>query len=832
MKINDIEIHHSNSVLDFNIISAKRIHSNLVENGKIKGDWDDFQWIYLGRVVKFSEIEFKVSERSSTKKIVRTKKQLKGNLAQLARCYIIHMTKNNLSSALCLNRFIVFQFLYDFLDGSFNELVNITPFQLDNAITKIKTIYSNEKSIYARANDLRYLIRYLCSLKSFDKKGSKSLIIKPFEWDHFLKNAINDNASLKVSDDNKYPYELDIAIGKLKRSFLENPSIEPKSGFDSIRLNVLVFALSMGLRLGELTRLSINAIDKEDRTSANFLRVWTEKGALPIARPIPKLWEAPLIKAYEELLIQCAEARKCALEIENNGFQFITDYLQNNSGLTKEDKIYLISKRLSIDDFCTVDAITNRFDIEGKRFDQGCRYSRCVTFRPSNYRVLIKDWIAQYIKNLKNGLSVIDAFGHLISTGGKAPKGTAPLKRLIQDLTGKKNYPPPNWKWFFIGFSSLIENIVSAAKAKEDEAQLKSTVYKWWDSICPKFDDTSSSSEQCIRIINYKKWTLMLKEEYASDLQRHYRENCDAEIFETDRFDYIVRSNAFEESIPLSKHLIVTWEHQFRSCSNRLGILPKPLTSSDIYNWLSKASGKTTVFERYNVRDANGKVYSYSPHQIRHWVTTAFLRSGPNEMLIDLWMGRNPGQLRNYDHRTSKERAEYVRAKGLYLSQIPPSDWLGKRVSAMRGSNIPESEIADFIDRKLQILHFTPWGYCSRSLTIMPCERGMMCLKGFGGGNGCTYFHIDPTDIEAKHKIQQMLSNYRSNLIVLEPRYLSLKDKFHDELDDTQVMDQHLIHIIQMIKGCEQALRAYDQIDSAKDPNMTAVRVFHHENQK
>ena len=156
------------------------------------------------------------------------------------------------------------------------------------------------------------------------------------------------------------------------------------------------------------------------------------------------------------------------------------------------------------------------------------------------------------------------------------------------------------------------------------------------------------------------------------------------------------------------------------------------------------------IRDSYDIRDDNNNIVNVTSHQFRHWLTTALLRSGKNESMIDLFMGRKAGQTRQYDHRTAKERAENMRSR--YMSETPPDDVLGRRVKRMRDNNVCESEIENALNHTLSVVHYTPWGTCNRDLDVSPCEKGMMCLRG-EDGNGCQHFGIDPDDEEAKQSI-------------------------------------------------------------------------------
>lgn len=181
-------------------------------------------------------------------------------------------------------------------------------------------------------------------------------------------------------------------------------------------------------------------------------------------------------------------------------------------------------------------------------------------------------------------------------------------------------------------------------------------------------------------------------------------------------------------------------------------------------------------------------------------------------MMVDLWMGRSAGQSRVYDHRTAKERAEVIRER--YLSGNPPDDYLGRQVRLWTQSGLSAAELEEHVRSRLRVLHFVPTGGCSRELFLSPCTKGLMCLRGFGTGSACPSFHIDVTDDKAKANIIALRDQHRAMLAAVYPLASSLKEAFLEELNSTEVLDQHLIHMREVIRGCDQALAAYDRAES------------------
>ncbi|TYK66829.1 hypothetical protein [Colwellia echini] len=281
-----------------------------------------------------------------------------------------------------------------------------------------------------------------------------------------------------------------------------------------------------------------------------------------------------------------------------------------------------------------------------------------------------------------------------------------------------------------------------------------------------------------------------------------------------------IKSKTYQYNLPFSKHLFCIFEDTFSAQSVGQGLLPRPMTPRNISNWFSKDSSKSlTVFQRYDINNDDGITVSITSKKFRHWLTTALKRSGKNEMMIDKFMGRQPGQSRQYDHKTAKERAEALRRK--YLSDPPPDDALGARIKRMRDNNVSLDEIESAVIHSLSVLHFTPWGTCKRDLDINPCDKGMMCLRG-ENGDGCQHFGIDPDDHEALINIQNTKILYENQLSALLPNYKELMST----LNRQEPLDQHIQYCIDTINGCEKAISSYNKAKKNQKGQIDIVQVF------
>ena len=97
----------------------------------------------------------------------------------------------------------------------------------------------------------------------------------------------------------------------------------------------------------------------------------------------------------------------------------------------------------------------------------------------------------------------------------------------------------------------------------------------------------------------------------------------------------------------------------------------------------------------------------------------------------------------------------------------------------------------------------------------------MMCLRS-NDGDACQHFGIDPNDEEAKASIINTKIHYENQLSVLLPNYQELSET----LNKQEPLDQHVQYCIDTIKGCENALKAYERQSKNSGQLIDIVQVY------
>jgi hypothetical protein len=564
----------------------------------------------------------------------------------------------------------------------------------------------------------------------------------------------------------------------------------------------------MGLRVGEITTLHVQAIQPSEDGIGFDLRVPVEKGELPGAKRIPTLWEPAFVQAHSYLLDICAPARRRAKEIEDRGFRFIYETLADHRRLNPLDqgkKAQFKALDLDPNGYYSIEEVTSCFDVSPKEFTSDGRYGPCMIDLPKLVSARLVVWLDDRLK-----LWDWRAFAAL--------RYGRDMRLTTHDISAAAGIPSScttKAAWFAQDLREFLAEIKAHGVLDSEKQPSKHFLMRTkraWQILREKI--LSNSGGAMCTAVDLGRFTAELAARYAGVLDRHFKECIEEDDGEVGGFTVSERGDG--RPIRLSDHLIVTWENQF-SGRKRMGILPRPLLREDLYNYLCSNAQKRTVFQRLSILNDDGKPYSLSMHDIRRWLNTALLRAGVSEVALDIWMGRAPRQGRQYDYRTGAERAAHL-GERLYLQPgKEPNDFFGRKVRFWRAEGVCEEEIADLVRTKLRVFHFTPWGGCSKDLYVSPCQKGLQCLRGYGQANRtCQFFHVDPSDLIARKAIERMLADYKMQLGVLDRELVEASAALRAELNDEATIDQHIAFMLDMVDGCEAALEEYARHEASQ----------------
>lgn len=792
----------SEAVLAAELVKARIAFEAAATAGIVSGEFDGQVWIYKGVNLNFTRI-------GGHDQRVRTRDAfaLQPIAGQVARCFVISTISAKPSPELMISRLNAFRWLAKTIKkddvASWSELSKV---QLNATVKALKETTAHATT-YHRATALSGLIDYLNSIHARIGNEEIRFCERFIRWKHGIPNPIRSSleptsAGRESRAKKNYEPNLHIAIARARAKIHAEPWLEPSPGYDRIRLESLAFPMALGLRVGELCALPLNVLDKIEDSEQMVARIPTEKQALAAATAVPELWKDAVCNASVYLLEQCAPARQRAREIEESGFEFVRKTLasiREKVPLPEEKLAQLRVSGKNAKNHFFIDELTSAFSVAFKEFSVDGKFRKCQVALPRITAARMADW-------LDTRFSQWDWSEHSVA---KPKLGRAKSISVadVGRLAGASKASVTKSRWFRVALSRMLDNMRNGGvfeRNSEISTDRKDYWRKEWVEVRRVM--LSRSGGGMCTAIDVDTLIMQLKERYAGYLAKHFKENFDSEG-NSSGGGFVggdVRAGVEKK---LSEHLIVVWEYQFSGVAS-MGILPRPILRSDYYNYLSSNAQKRTVFERLGVLDDDGKPYSFTPHAIRRWVSTAVLRSGPSEIAIDLWMGRTPSQTRHYDYRTAKERAEYVRDR--YIQEgSEPDDFLGRKVRLWRDQGLSDEQIEQLVTEKLKVLHFTPWGTCSRELYITPCNKGLVCLRGFGTGEACESFQIDPQDYEAMQATQGLRSKYSQMLQTIEPNRQLVAEAVEEELSTTEPLDQHISFILDVIRGCDSALKSY-----------------------
>lgn len=773
--------------------------------GRVAGEIDGQVWKFASRALRFSSAKSKLHP-------------IEGPLGVVARGFIVESIEMGLGQEAVYGRLQAVRLLFDHLGDSCARFIALSKVDFNAVVALIKSGRS-VTTAYNRANALSVFCEYIDSIRVGKGSSASSLLGRRIAWKSKLKNPIRSTVAKGIEggigEKGKYLDSLHIAVGRARSLVRSDPSLEPSPGYDSMRLEPLAFMMATGLRIGELCALSVDCLGTEESSGSLFVRVPTEKGALPSARPISEVWGESVNEAYDYLLEQCREPRLRAREIERNGFSFIGNRLElhrREVGIDDAFSAQLYAAELDLGRHFRVDEVVEALGLSEKELGQDGRFREALAPLPRIAASRLVRWVDQRMDRW-------DWHMHAM-IGSDARTGQSGIKYLSASAIaekiggGRSNLAKADWMFEELRRFLIILSQCGAIENGDVDEHKKARIAEEW-RVLRALALSRVGGGQCTAV-DAVKLQQICAERFSAYLSQHFRELCSISS------DGSLKIGGMREGVPekLSEHLLVVWDNSFSGTKGR-GLIPRPMFQSDFYSYLCTNSQKTTVFQRLGINDKSGKPFSATPHQLRHWVTTAVFRSGPSETMVDLWMGRSTGQSRIYDHRTARERAEAFRER--YLSTEPPSDHLGKQVRFWREVGLDSKSIEDHLRSKMRIMHFVPTGACSRELFLSPCTRGLMCLKGFGTSSVCPSFHIDTKDEQARLQISALREKHAAMLRSLYPTQRDLADVMMEELNSSESLDQHIIHIVEVIRGCDQALDAYQK---AKDAHPSGGRIF------
>lgn len=260
--------------------------------------WENQSWPYLrsNQELYFTYV---------TDKSQRT--PLPEDLALLAKVFMVKVLwakrlRNEPYSMVAMGDFLLpLKILAEMGVGSISE---ITPDVYDQAIGYLPERYEDATG---PGRAMNRLIRFANENNLLDAQIDTKNIRKTL-------GKVDEHGREQVVKDKMPLPELVRAIIHLKWRVEDQYDGSFRAQSDKLSVLTQAFQYGLGLRLGEVLRLPVNPLIEKDGDL--FCLVWTEKGSMPMARYVPKVWRPLLTSAVEEIQAISAPYRARAKELE------------------------------------------------------------------------------------------------------------------------------------------------------------------------------------------------------------------------------------------------------------------------------------------------------------------------------------------------------------------------------------------------------------------------------------------------------------------------------------------------------------------------------------
>ena len=235
-----------------------------------------------------------------------------------------------------------------------------------------------------------------------------------------------------------------------------------------------------------------------------------------------------------------------------------------------------------------------------------------------------------------------------------------------------------------------------------------------------------------------------------------------------------------------SEYLLLVERNFFSTARETVASIVEVVDYGHVKDFLQSRPGIQSVFERFDLRDAEGRPYVLKTHQVRHFVNTIAAEGGLGEVERAKWSGRADVQTNAaYDHEPGYKLAEKARA---LLAQ-------GKMQGPVANTyaGLPPVERSAFSLVHLATVHTTEIGLCVHDWATAPCPHHGACADC----RDCAIIKGDPV--------------HRERIEVLLEDEVTLIARATAEMDDgTYGASNYVEHHRRMAAGYRRMLATHD----------------------
>ena len=175
-----------------------------------------------------------------------------------------------------------------------------------------------------------------------------------------------------------------------------------------------------------------------------------------------------------------------------------------------------------------------------------------------------------------------------------------------------------------------------------------------------------------------------------------------------------------DAALKRSEYLLLTKRNFFSTARETVASIIDIVDYGPIRDFLQSRPGVQSVFERFDLRDAEGDPYVLKTHQVRHFLNTVAAEGGLGEIERAKWSGRTDIQTNAaYDHEPGYKLAEKARAL------LAEGKMQGPVADTYAG--LPPVERSAFSLVHLATVHTTEIGLCVHDWATAPCPHHGAC---------------------------------------------------------------------------------------------------------
>jgi len=176
-----------------------------------------------------------------------------------------------------------------------------------------------------------------------------------------------------------------------------------------------------------------------------------------------------------------------------------------------------------------------------------------------------------------------------------------------------------------------------------------------------------------------------------------------------------------QDHYPLHQCLFVFGVNFFHTQRPVLNGTAALLTDTQLRDYMVGRETIRSIFERLEIRDANGNALKVRSHQFRHWLDTMAEDGGMSQLEIARWFGRKDiGQNAAYNHVTGLELAASIHEKRLRGSVKGPVTDAALKIRDPKRR-------AEFVVSASVTAHTTDIGVCEHNWAALPCPNHREC---------------------------------------------------------------------------------------------------------